>query len=109
MSGQTWQEWFENAWAVREEKIHRSLFGDIGSEIYPLDSELFTGQFRQTSIDPAGPCIPVVEERFCYTATAATRRCRNRRYPPKKPQTGAPINIRSCTQCAWESLPEAIE
>lgn len=52
MSGQTWQEWFENAWAVREEKIYRSLFGDIGSGIYPLDSELFTGQFRQTSIDP---------------------------------------------------------
>lgn len=55
MSGQTWQEWFENAWAVREEKIYRSLFGDIGSEIYPLDSELFTGQFRQTSIDPRWP------------------------------------------------------
>ena len=52
MAGQTWQEWFENAWAVREENIYRSLFGDIGSGIYPLDSELFTGQFRQTSIDP---------------------------------------------------------
>jgi hypothetical protein len=52
MSGQTWQEWFENAWAVREETIYRSLFGDIGSGIYPLDSELFRGQFRQTSVDP---------------------------------------------------------
>ena len=52
MSGPTWQEWFENAWAVREEKIYRSLFGDIGSGIYPLGAELFTGQFRQTAIDP---------------------------------------------------------
>jgi hypothetical protein len=52
MAGQTWQEWFENAWAIREENIYRSLFGDIGSRIYPLDAELFRGQFRQTSIDP---------------------------------------------------------
>ncbi|HEX6802645.1 MAG TPA: suppressor of fused domain protein [Terriglobales bacterium] len=52
MADQTWQEWFENAWAVREENIYRSLFGDVGSGIYALDSELFTGQFRQTSIDP---------------------------------------------------------
>jgi hypothetical protein len=52
MARQTWQEWFENAWAVREENIYRSLFDDIGSGIYPLNSELFTGQFRQTSIDP---------------------------------------------------------
>jgi len=52
MAGQIWQEWFENAWAWREEKIYRRLFGDLGSGIYPLDSDLFTGQFRQTSIDP---------------------------------------------------------
>ena len=38
MADQTWQEWFENAWAVREETIYRSLFGEIGSGIYPLDS-----------------------------------------------------------------------
>ena len=52
MAGQTWQQWFENAWAVREENIYRSLFDDVGPGIYHLDSELFTGQFRQTSIDP---------------------------------------------------------
>jgi hypothetical protein len=48
----TWQEWFESAWADREENLYRALFGDIGSGIYPLDSELFKGQFQQTSIDP---------------------------------------------------------
>jgi hypothetical protein len=45
-------EWFEDAWAVREENIYRSLFGDIGSGIYTLDAELFKSQFRQTSVDP---------------------------------------------------------
>lgn len=52
MSDQTWQEWFESAWAFREENLYRALFGDIGRGIYPLDSELFAGQFRQTSVDP---------------------------------------------------------
>lgn len=52
MAEKGWQEWFEHTWAVREENIYRSLFGEIGSGIYPLDFDLFTGQFRQTSIDP---------------------------------------------------------
>lgn len=52
MADQNWQDWFENAWAFREETIYRSRFGDIGSGIYALDAELFTGLFRQTSIDP---------------------------------------------------------
>ena len=52
MADHTWQEWFEDAWAVREESIYRSLFGDIGSGLYTLDGELFTGQFRQASVDP---------------------------------------------------------
>lgn len=63
MASQTWQEWFENAWAVREENIYRSLFGDIGTGIYPLDSELFTGQFRQTSVDPRWLTYGVFESR----------------------------------------------
>jgi hypothetical protein len=63
MAGQTWQEWFENAWAVREESIYRSLFGDIGSGIYPLDPELFKGQFRQTSVDPRWLTHGVFESR----------------------------------------------
>ena len=52
MAEQTWQEWFENAWAVREESIYRGLFGDLGPGIYPLDAALFTTVFRQESIDP---------------------------------------------------------
>lgn len=47
-----WQEWFESAWAYREENLYRVLFGGIGSGIYTLDAELFTGQFQQTSVDP---------------------------------------------------------
>ena len=70
MAGQTWQEWFENAWAVREENIYRSLFGDVGSGIYPLDTQLFTGQFRQTSIDPRWLTHGVFESRPSGTRTS---------------------------------------
>ena len=63
MASPTRPEWFENAWAVREESIYRSSFGDIGSGIYPLDSELFMGQFRQTSIDPRWLTHGVFESR----------------------------------------------
>jgi hypothetical protein len=49
---QTWQEWFEGAWAVREETLYRTLFGEIGPGIYPLDAELFTTVFQQKSVDP---------------------------------------------------------
>jgi len=63
MAGQTWQGWFENAWSVREERIYRSLFGDLGPGVYPLDAELFTGQFRQTSVDPRWLTYGVFESR----------------------------------------------
>jgi Suppressor of fused protein (SUFU) len=49
---QTWQEWFESAWALREEKVFPALFGTVGPGIYPLDYELFANQFGQTSVDP---------------------------------------------------------
>jgi hypothetical protein len=52
MEAQSGREWFEVAWETREEQIYRSLFGDTGTGIYPLDPEVFTGQFQQTSIDP---------------------------------------------------------
>jgi len=52
MPDQTGQDWFEDTWTVREESIYRSLFGDIGSGIYTLDGELFTGLLRQASVDP---------------------------------------------------------
>jgi Suppressor of fused protein (SUFU) len=46
------EDWFENAWAVREENVYHALFGDIGPGIYPLDADLFTKVFHQESIDP---------------------------------------------------------
>ncbi len=52
MSDQTWQQWFEESWAVREEKLYRALFGDIGPGIYPLDADLFSSVFHQESVDP---------------------------------------------------------
>ncbi len=52
MDDQTWQEWFENAWAVREDILYRTHFGELGDGIYTLDAELFRTQFHQESIDP---------------------------------------------------------
>lgn len=52
MVDQTWQDWFEGVWAVRENGLYRTLFGDIGPGIYPLDAELFKAVFQQESIDP---------------------------------------------------------
>ena len=52
MGDQTWQEWFEGAWTVREEGLYRAHFGDLGPGIYTLDADMFATQFRQESIDP---------------------------------------------------------
>lgn len=40
--------WFEAAWEQREEQVYRSLFGDLGPGIYPLDPSLF----RDAEVDP---------------------------------------------------------
>lgn len=52
MVDETWQEWFEGAWAVREDQLYQGLFSDLGPGIYPLDAELFKTVFKQNSIDP---------------------------------------------------------
>ena len=52
MADQTRQDWFEKAWAVREEGLYPALFGDIGSGIYTLDADVFTTVFQQKSVDP---------------------------------------------------------
>lgn len=52
MTNQNWQEWFEQAWAFREETVYPALFGPLGEGIFVLDGELFTKVFRQDSFDP---------------------------------------------------------
>jgi suppressor of fused protein SUFU len=52
MPASDWQEWFEQAWEIREDKLYPALFGSLGPGIYPLDAELFNTVFRQDSIDP---------------------------------------------------------
>ena len=52
MADQASPDWFEEAWALREETLYAALFGDIGPGIYPLDFELFKGVFGQESVDP---------------------------------------------------------
>src|SRR3954452_20913229 len=52
MSEQSWQERFEHSWALREEELYRSSFGDLGQGIYPLTSDLFTSAFPTEPVDP---------------------------------------------------------
>ncbi len=42
----------EEAWNEREEIIYKELFGDLGEGIYPLDADIFTGMYKQETIDP---------------------------------------------------------
>ena len=48
----TWQEWFEQAWADREENIYPRLFGPESRGIFPLSSSVFLETFKQPSYDP---------------------------------------------------------
>jgi len=41
MSEQHWQLWFEKIWALREETLYRSFFGDTGPGIYTLPASTF--------------------------------------------------------------------
>jgi hypothetical protein len=47
-----WGEWFENAWAVREEEVYPRLFGPHGPDIAVLTADLFMKTFKQPSFDP---------------------------------------------------------
>lgn len=52
MAEDNWQQWFEESWAVREEKIYKTLFGDTGPGIYLVDQDLFSSGFQQREVDP---------------------------------------------------------
>jgi hypothetical protein len=52
MADQDWQNWFEEAWAFREDKLYRSHFGAQTEGIYVLDAEMFRSVFHQNAIDP---------------------------------------------------------
>jgi len=44
------ENWFEDAWRDREDRIYLDLFGDIGPGIYTLDAEVFE-RLRQANLD----------------------------------------------------------
>lgn len=52
MAEDNWQEWFEQSWAVREEKVYKTLFGDTGPGIFLVDFDLFSSGFHQSEVDP---------------------------------------------------------
>src|SRR3954447_14229039 len=52
MTELNWQRWFQESWAVREETIYKTLLGDTGQGIYPVDFDLFSSRFHQSDVDP---------------------------------------------------------
>lgn len=52
MTDGTSRDWFEAAWTFREDTLYPRLFGSAGPGIYPLNAELFTKVFGQSSCDP---------------------------------------------------------
>ena len=46
MQDDEWSQWFEAAWAHREEVVYPELFGDLGKGIYVLDPSLFLTRLR---------------------------------------------------------------
>jgi Suppressor of fused protein (SUFU) len=49
---EAWREWFEGAWAQREEQVYPRLFGPVRPQIWPLSHEVFRGTFKQEAVDP---------------------------------------------------------
>jgi hypothetical protein len=47
----SWQKWFEDVWAEREDRVYRALFGDLGGGIHAASPEVYA-HFRQ---EPAHP------------------------------------------------------
>lgn len=41
MSDPAFAQWFENVWFDREDRVYRSLFGDLGGGVYPAGASLF--------------------------------------------------------------------
>ncbi len=52
MSSPAWQEWFEAAWADREESVFPQLFGPDSRGIFALSHSIFLETFKQPSFDP---------------------------------------------------------
>jgi hypothetical protein len=64
-----WKEWFEQAWAEREEQVYRTFFGHDTGGIYPLDTDVFAS-FQRGSVDPRWLFEGVLK--FPPTATRAS-------------------------------------
>ena len=52
MTEDSWQAWFEAAWAEREEEVYPRLFGSHDPQICVLTPHLFQTTFEQENVDP---------------------------------------------------------
>ncbi len=51
----------EEVWRLREEEVYPELFGPVGRGIFPLTTELFSQQFKQSEVDPRWLFLGVFE------------------------------------------------
>jgi hypothetical protein len=80
----------EEVWRLREEEIYPALFGPASRGIFPLSHEIFTGQFRQDSVDPRWLFLGVIE------------------FPPT-PNRSSWLYVTSGHSNPWEETPEAYD
>ena len=41
MTDPAFAHWFEACWSDREDRVYRSLFGDLGAGVYPAGATVF--------------------------------------------------------------------
>ncbi|WP_435008662.1 suppressor of fused domain protein [Tundrisphaera lichenicola] len=70
MSSPSWQDWFEGAWADREENIYPERFGSDQRGIFTLSHDIFLETFQQPSFDPRWLFYGVFE--YSPTATRSS-------------------------------------
>jgi Suppressor of fused protein (SUFU) len=70
MSSTVWQEWFERAWADREESVFPRLFGPGPRGIFTLSPSIFLETFKHPSFDPRWLFYGVLEFRPTTTRSS---------------------------------------
>lgn len=108
MSSEQNLDWFEAAWAEREEVVYIRDFGSIGPGIYPLDSDVFN-RLGGTNIDPrwltigAFECPPTeMRKNWVYVTSGLSNAWEDKEPNPSAwSGLGVEFLIQTQTQSPW--------
>jgi hypothetical protein len=112
VSREEWADWFERAWAVREEEVYPRLFGSMGETICVLTPDMFTDTFKQESFDPRWltygvfECPPTPERRsWLYVSSGLSNAWEDDRPNPDGPSgLGMEFVLETPEQAPWAIL-----